>query len=285
MPRVDDFLLGRSPSFPLDTSAENRTDLSLTQSAPATGRVRGRVTNSLDGSPLDSATVKIRTQAGDPVAHTQTNPGGNYMFDSIAPGTYTINVALHGFVTPAGQTFTLQGGQTLDIAFTMTPEARPLNVLYGVITNEATGLPLFAVKVALVPSTGGMANNLSWTNSSGQYLMAEIEDGDYFLAAHTAGFYLTSRIPITISGGQILRTDLAMQPVAVPQGTVNGYIKQQSGTPIPNACVGLYSLDLSGLETLQKVAFTDSNGFYIFGRVTAGTYLVKAKSEKVVTEI
>ncbi len=285
MPRVDDFLLGRSPSFPLDATAEGRTDLTLTQSAPATGRVRGRVTNSVDGSPLDNVTVKIRSQSGDPVAHTTTNPGGNYLFNDIAPGTYTINIALHGFVTPPGQTFTLQGGQTLDIDFAMTPEVRPLNVLYGVITNQATGLPIEGAKAALIEQTFTLPNNLSWTNASGQYLMAEIPDGQYLLVVHQSGFYASQLVPLTISGGQILRTDVVMQPVSVPQATVNGYIKQQNGTPIPNACVGLYSIDISGLETLQQIVFTDTQGFFIFGRAVPGTYVVKAKSEKIVTEI
>ncbi len=284
MPIVDDYLLGRSPSFPLGSGAENRTDLTLTQSAPSTANVRGRVTNSVDGSPLGGVTVKVRTQAGDPVAHTETNPGGNYLFNNLAPGTYTINVALHGFVTPPGQTVTVQGGQTIDVDFAMTPEVRALNIIYGVVTNDATDLPIQNVKVVLVPSTGGAARNLSWTNASGQYLMAEITDGQYFLAAHGAGLYASPNIPVTISGGQIVRTDIVMQPVAIPQATVNGYIKQQNGTPIPDACVGLYLLGLDGTEALQQVTFTDANGFYIFGRAVAGTYVVKAKSEKVITE-
>lgn len=233
----------------------------------------------------EGVTVKIRTQSGDPVTHTETNPGGNYLINNLAPGTYTINVALHGFTTPSGQTFTILGGQTIDINFSMTPEARPLNIIYGIVTNQATGLPILDIKVALIRTGDTIPSNLSWTNASGQYLMAEISDGDYFLIAHGAGYYATSQIPVTISGGQIVRTDIVMQPVAVPQATVNGYIKQENGTPIPNACVGLYSLALSGVETLQQVTFTDSNGFYIFGRAMPGTYVVKAKSEKIITTV
>lgn len=284
MPIVDDYFLGRSPSFPLDAGAENRTDLTLTQALPSTANVRGRVTNSVDGSPLGGVTVKVRSQAGDPVAHTETNAGGNYLFNNLVPGTYTINVALHGFVTPSGQTVTVQGGQTIDADFVMTPETRPLNIVYGVVTNDATGLPIADVKVALVPSGGGTPSNLSWTNASGQYLMCEVSDGQYFIAAHGAGLYASPQIPVTISGGQIVRTDVVMQPVAIPQGTVNGYIKQQNGTPIPNACVGLYLLGLGGTEVLQQVTFSDATGFYIFGRAAAGNYVVKAKSEKEITE-
>jgi len=63
---------------------------------------------------------------------------------------------------------------------------------------------------------------------------------------------------------------------------VHGFITQQNGTPVANACVGLYLVDPQGVENLQQITFTDSRGFYIFGRVAAGTYVVKAKSEKTV---
>lgn len=98
-----------------------------------------------------------------------------------------------------------------------------------------------------------------------------------------SGFVTTGQTPpFTISGGTILQMNLTIQPVNVPQATVNGFIKQQNGTPIPNACVGLYSLDLGGTETLLQVTFTSSTGFYFFGRVPEGNYVVKAKSEKLV---
>ena len=121
------------------------------------------------------------------------------------------------------------------------------------------------------------------TNSSGQYLCGDLPDGTYIAAVAATGFKDNNTVPFTISGGTVLRLDISLQPVTVPQATVNGFIKQQNGTPITNACVGLYSLSLDGTETLLQVAFSSSTGFYFFGRVPSGNYVVKAKSEKVVT--
>ena len=286
MPKVDDYLLNRSSSFTLVAAEEDRTDLELTQSAPATGRVRGNVTDSVSGSPVDDATIKIRTQSGDPVDHTQTNPAGNYIIEGLAVGSYTINVALQGYSTSAGYTFTILGGQTLDIDISITPLTVSLNTIFGTVTNLATGNVINGANVVLIQGAGIAENVIAVkSNAAGEYLMEGIPDGTRTLISHLGGYYLSSFIPITISGGSIVQTDIALQADEFPQATVNGFITQQNGTPIENASVGLYLLnDIDGTEILQQITFTDSTGFYIFGRATAGTYVVKAKSEKTITE-
>jgi len=281
MPTVDDFLLNRSPSFPLGATAENRTDLTLTQAAAPVGSVRGTVTNSVTGDRIANATVKLRTQSGDPVNHTETNPGGNYSLTDIVPGTYTINVALLGFVTSLGQTFTIQGGQNLTFDIAITPDARPQNVIYGVVSDQSSGLPISGAHVVLVPDLAIFENlTVVSSNATGQYNMCEISDSTASLAAGADGYYFSDFSTITISGATTVRSDITLQPYSLPQATVNGFIKTSNGTPIANACVGLYLLNTQGVEILQQVTFSDSNGFYLFGRATAGTYVVKAKSEK-----
>lgn len=281
MPIVDDFLLNRSAAFPLSAEEEKRTDLTLSQAVPQTGRVRGRVTNSVDGSPVADAIVKLRSQSGDPVSHTQTNSAGNYIIESIPPGTYTLNVTKQGFLLSAGQTFSLQGGQTLDLDVSITPDTQPRNTLYGTVTNLATGQPLDGCEVVLVPDQTTPANaTVSVSNGKGEYLIERIPDGTQSLLVNKHGFYINSFIPITISGGVILNADVSLQPYNLPHSTVNGFITKPTGQPVANACVGLYLINPQNIEILQQVTFTDANGFYIFGRAVAGTYVVKAKSEK-----
>ncbi|HOV80521.1 MAG TPA: carboxypeptidase-like regulatory domain-containing protein [Bacillota bacterium] len=283
MPTIDDFLLKRSAEIPLGATEEKRSDLVLTQLAVQTGTVRGTVTNSVDGSHVANATVKLRTQTGDPVAHTLTNPGGNYVLEDVAPGTYTINAALQGFATSNGQTFTIQSGQNLNIDIAITPDTRSFNVVYGTVTNQATGAPVASANVALIPAIGVSENVMvAKTDALGQYQLCNVPDMTASLIVAAAGFYLSSFVSVTISGGSIIRTDVSLTPFTLPQATVNGFITQQNGTPVANACVGLYLVDQQGVEILQQVTFTDSRGFYIFGRVAAGTYVVKAKSEKTV---
>jgi len=280
MPKIDDFLLNQSPTLVLGAATENRTDLILTQLTVVSGGIRGTVTNSANGLPVANAIVKLRTQSGNPVAHTETNPAGNYSIQNIALGTYTINVALTGFLTSNGLTFTLLSGQSLNFNISITPNTRPLNAISGIITNQATGVPIVGANAILAPGVGVSANNnIASSNATGEYLLSDIPNGTWSLLASAAGFYFSSFIPVTISGGSIANIDISLQPNLFPQSTVNGFITKQSGAPIANACVGLYFINLLGIEILQQVTYSDSNGFYIFGRAAAGTYVVKAKSE------
>jgi molybdopterin-binding protein len=282
MAKIDDYLLNRSSSFPLGSTEEDRTDLTLTQSAIATGRIRGRVRNSVNGAFIDNAIVKVRTQSGDPVSHTITNPSGNYSIDVIVPGTYIINVSLGGFLTTAGQAFTILIGQQLDVDIAITPDSRSRNTIYGIVTKLVTGETIAGVDVVLLQDPGIIGNSITAkSNADGEFIINEVPDGTRTLIAYKSGFYLSPYILVTISGGIIVNSDIALQSYQFPQATVNGFIKNPSGTPIVNACVGLYLFDIHGVEILQQVTFTDSSGFYIFGRAVAGTYVVKAKSEKV----
>lgn len=275
-----------SAPFPLSADEEKRTDLTMTQAAPQTGRVRGRVTNSVDGSPVADAIVKLRSQSGDPISHTQTNPAGNYIIESISPGTYTLNVTLQGFLISSGQTFSIQGGQTLDIDVSITPDTQPRNTIYGTVTDLATGQPLDGVQVVLKPDITTTANDtVAVSNGEGEYLIEKIPDSTQNLLAEIHGYYVSSFIPVTISGDTILQADISLQRYVVPNSTVNGFITDQNGQPLANICVGLYLINPQNIEILQQVTFTDANGFYIFGRAAAGTYVVKAKSEKETTNL
>lgn len=281
MSKVDDFLLGRSPSFSLGADQEDRKDLNLTQLAAETGRVRGRVTNSATGSPIENATVKVRAQSGTPIAHTQTNPGGNYSIDGLPPGTYAINVALQGYLTSPAQVFTIQGNQTIDINVSLIPEPAVFNTIYGTITDLTTGDTIDGAEVVLIPEIGSAVNaTVAVSNSDGEYLINKVPDSTQSLLVVKTGYYPSAFITVISSGGSKLNTDVSIIPYSLPQSTVNGFIKSQSGTPIANAFVGLYLINLQGEEILQQTTFTDANGFYIFGRATEGTYVVKAKSEK-----
>ena len=218
--------------------------------------------------------------------HTTTNPAGNYSFQNIPPGTYSINVALQDYITTNGQTFTLLGGQNLNIDIAITPEPANLNTIYGTVTDLATGNEIDGAALALLPDLTTTANVTSVSsNDAGQYLIENIADGTPSLFVFANGYYSTSAIPITISGGIIVNTDISLQPYTLPKSTVNGYIKQQDGTPITDACVGLYRLNDNKVAILEQLTFTDTTGFYIFARVSGGTYVVKAKSEKVVEDI
>ena len=285
MPTIDDYLLKRSSPVILGNTQEGRTDLTLTQSSVQTGTIHGTVTNTVTGAPVGGAVVKLRMQSGDPVMHTLTNPAGHYTLTEVTPNTYTINVAMQGYLTSSGQTFTISQNQSITVNAALTPES-VTNTIYGVITNLATGDPINGVYVVLIQNPSAAQNAIqALSNADGEYIITKVPDGTRSLVANFPGYYTSTFIPTEISGGSIVNTDISLQAYQLPQATVNGYIKNQSGNPLVNACVGLYQIDAQGIEILKQITYSDSMGFYIFGRMAAGTYVVKSKTEKTVSSI
>jgi len=284
MPTIDDYLLKRSAPVILGSTEEGRTDLTLAQSYALTGTINGTVTNSVTGNPIAGAVVKLRMQSGDPVIHTLTNLTGQYTLPDVTPNTYTLNVAMPGYLTSSGQTFTINQNQSITINVVLTPEI-VTNTIFGVITNLITGSPINGVYVVLVYNPGAAQNAIqALSNIDGEYIITKLPDGTRTLLANYPGYYTSTFIPITLSGGSIYNTNISLQAYQFPQATINGYIRSQYG-PLVNACVGLYQIDPQGVEILTQITYTDSMGFYIFGRVSAGTYVVKAKTEKTVSTI
>ena len=66
-------------------------------------------------------------------------------------------------------------------------------------------------------------------------------------------------------------------------GTVSGIIRNNAGQAVAGCFVGLYqvvTVDGVSQERLVAVTKTNTAGKYLFGGVTGGNYLVKAKLEQ-----
>ncbi len=59
---------------------------------------------------------------------------------------------------------------------------------------------------------------------------------------------------------------------------MHGFIRNAGGGGIEGACVGLYAISGS-TETLVQETLTNPDGLYLFGDVSPGQYVVKAKDE------
>jgi outer membrane receptor protein involved in Fe transport len=91
--------------------------------AATTGSVSGTVTH-VDGTGIKGADVTLTNQAGAnagaSAVSTSTNAGGSYTFVGVAPGTYTIAVAVKGFDSESSPVVVQQDfNSTVD--FTMQP--------------------------------------------------------------------------------------------------------------------------------------------------------------------
>lgn len=87
-----------------------------------------------------------------------------------------------------------------------------------------------------------------------------------------------------ITGGSIANVSMAMMVDSrTYNGTVSGIIRDTAGQAVAGCFVGLYQVTTVGdvtQEHLIAVTKTNTMGKYLFGDVTGGEYLVKAKLEQ-----
>src|SRR6187402_3145936 len=76
----------------------------------ATGRVTGRVSDETGGV-LPGVTVELRA-AGTTAQSTVTGADGQYVFDSVTPGTYSVAISLINFATVNHPNLQVQAGAT-----------------------------------------------------------------------------------------------------------------------------------------------------------------------------
>lgn len=202
------------------------------------------------------------------------------------------------------QNFEIQGMQEANIDLQLPPASATSATLYGVVTDGA--LPVADATVKLFDSTG-LPYQHTMTDAAGAYTLSGIPAGTYSLAAVKDGYLLSDAAGVTLSqgastelnltlsadptlalgaiaGGSIANVSMSMVVDGrTYNGTVSGIIQNNAGQAVAGCFVGLYAVttDLGvTTETLVSVTKTNTEGKYLFGGVTAGAYVVKAKLEQ-----
>lgn len=176
--------------------------------------------------------------------------------------------------------FDISGMQEAEVNLSLPPA-----VVQGSITGAVTDgvQPLAAATVKLFDSTGTPYMH-TLTDASGAFSFSNVPAGTYSLTSTAAGYSASAPTAVTILGGSIANASLSMAVDGLTNtGTVSGIIRDSAGTAVANCFVGLYAVtDVGGVQTKTLIATTRTNseGKYLFGGVTAGSYIIKAKLEQ-----
>jgi len=271
----EQYLLNQSSQFNITPGVENRSDLTLLPN-PDVNKSAIVCMVQYNSTPLANALVKVLTASGDPVDHQFTNSEGESVSIQIPAGTYQVVVSAPGFVTSTPQTVTLPNTSGVILNVTLAPDTRAAqNTIYGLVIDQITSERIASATVVLSDSLG-QALNSTTTDDQGEYLFYEIDSGTYQLTSIKDGYLLSTPITITVTGAQLSQTDIQLTPEVTTEGTVQGFIRDQTGNLLGGAFIALYSLS-GGTETLVRETLSNQNGFYLFGNIVAGVYLVKAK--------
>ncbi|MDR3730193.1 MAG: carboxypeptidase-like regulatory domain-containing protein [Oscillospiraceae bacterium] len=284
--KQDILSLSYSPSFEVQGMQEADINLSLPPASVSTATVYGTVT---DGTaPLPNATVKLFDSLGVPYQHTMTDASGAYTLNNIPAGTYSIAAVADGYLMSPSAGVILTDGITVEVPLVCAVDATlSLGAVAGVVSaTGATGpVPLAGAKLTLMDAQGVVLAS-TYSADDGEFVFYDLADGIYRLMASAEGYVTTGAMTVTVTGGSLSNVTVTMATDArTYSGTVSGVVRNALGSAVAGCFVGLYQVTKdtqTGATTEKLVAVTKTNaeGKYLFGGVSGGQYLVKAKLEQ-----
>ena len=287
MATIDKYNLKASPEFPVSGTEELTENFQLTAStASESGVLTGTVTTGTAPKvPVAGATVKVFNSSDIPVTHAITNAEGKYTIPSVVAGPYKVTASKDGYLTPLVIPVTVAANRptAVDISLEVDPDAT-LNTLFGIVRAAISLTPLSGATVNTYSVIGTTQTLISTTqtNSSGQYILPYLVDGDYVIVANLSGYDQTTSGTTTLSGTEKASLDLTLNAnTADNTGTISGIITDSTTLlSIGSATVALYEV-IGTTETLIRLTKTNSAGRYLFGSVAASNYIVKSFAQKV----
>ncbi|HZF07956.1 MAG TPA: carboxypeptidase regulatory-like domain-containing protein [Thermoanaerobaculia bacterium] len=230
--------------------------------SPAPGKITGTVLSSLDGNPLAGVAVTV-PETG---LAAFTDAAGSFTLEEPA-GTYSLALALPGYLTQTLPAFALAAGRTHAVG-TVTLVALPATVT-GRVLNSVSGAGLAGATVTATPRTTGLAAAtpvFATTDAAGNFTLS-LASGTYSLTITATGFASRTTASIGLGpGASYAFGNLTLDPLGTITGTV---VKSTDGMPIGGATVTITG-------TLNQ-ATTDASGAFTLTQ-PPGTYTLSVQA-------
>ncbi|OEV10364.1 MSCRAMM family protein, partial [Streptomyces nanshensis] len=143
----------------------------------ATSGLAGRVRSSGDGQPVRAAMVVVTDDRGEVLATGRTGERGEFSFDELVTGTFTIAVNAPGF-RPVARPVEVEGQGITRIDVELAAGAR----VQGVIRAGVDASPLPDARVTLVDAAGNVVATAT-TGEDGAYGFTDLDAGEYSIIA------------------------------------------------------------------------------------------------------
>ena len=238
---------------------------SQTPAPAATGRLSGRVTVEGTNAPVAGARVMVLTimRAAMPPSgpmpippQVMTDQDGRFVFNSVAPGEYRIDVQKTGFASlmdpsTRPRTYTVAAGQALDNVSIVLQKGA---VISGKVLDQkgepVTDARVMALRRITPPGASTAPPRLipapmqgpQQTNDIGEYRVTGLPPGEYFLAAspRALGFAGPGAASTTGNGGGALTPTTTYYPGTADQAGAQA-ITVAAGAEVSNIVFTLQS--------------------------------------------
>ena len=173
---------------------------------------------------IEGILVTLSDENGVVIDSVLTDENGNYLFDGLPAGTYTVSVPTTGLndetlTTPESFTVTLAAGEedlTLDFGYEPAVVLSSLGDYVWLDVNadgiqDATDVPLENVSIELYNGDGTSTGQTTTTDATGFYEFTDLLPGDYyviFTSPTDANGVLLTQSPQDAGGDDSLDSDI-----------------------------------------------------------------------------
>jgi hypothetical protein len=222
--------------------------------------VSGAVTDVADQTPIAGAKVLLM-QAGAAVDSSTTTNAGDYSFDSVQAGNYTINVTATGYTAQTSPAFAVAA---VPLTRNFQLAAIALGNLYVLVQNAAApNAALAGATVAALPTFVGGMTLTGTTGANGYVVFRNIMVGAYNVTASDANFApRTIREPVPATVNDTLTIALTFS--ATGTKILKGSVTDTSSHAVLNHVEVVLTIAGAGVGGGALTLFdsTDANGNY-----------------------
>lgn len=205
---------------------------------------------------------------------TTTGTAGEYEFTTLPPGDYWVEA------NPSDDTTNLAASQkvmvTIESPETTCTQNLTLRIpsMTGKVVNPDGSA---AANVRVEARTQDWNKQLeSFTNSQGRFALPPVDSPNTYIvtayASPESNYVNSEQKPFTLGNAVINLPD--SNPLSLRYALITGQILSPQNTTDSVSGVGVMIHDQNW--TVQEHASTDANGYYRFGQINAGTYIIEA---------
>jgi formylglycine-generating enzyme required for sulfatase activity len=176
-------------------------DFTATASTTPTYSISGTVS----GAVQLGVTISL---AGTSSGSTLTDSSGNYSFNGVANGNYTITASKTGYTFSPVRSITVNGANITGQNFTATASTTPTYSISGTVSG--------AVQLGITVTLTGTGSVSTTTDSSGNYSFSGAANGSYTITASKTGYTFSPVRSITVNGANITGQNFTATANVVP---------------------------------------------------------------------
>lgn len=168
------------------------------------------ISGTVSGDVAANVTINL---TGVTIASTQTGANGDYAFNTLPNGGYTVTPSLAGYkFSPTSTTVTITGGSAANVDFTSS-SASSSHSISGKVTVFGIGSNLSGVTLTFTDSTGANVIGTTSTGLDGTYTLSGFSNGSYRVIPSIAGYtFDNAYLSPTVSGVDSTGNDFIATP-------------------------------------------------------------------------